>query len=145
MAWERPVLDLPGQFAGEDFSVGGALKTLGYQSSGQFLFVKMNPSGAANSIVHCNNHRDRMVGVSQGNSALGDALQVRAIGVSKIVAGEALVGGQAVGTNNSGQAVHKNETSTGADYGDFVAGVVLEGVAAAGSLVTVLISSPYRI
>lgn len=142
MAWERPVLDLPAIVAGEDFSSAGNLS--GYQSTGQFLWVKMDPKNIDNQVVHCNNHRDRMVGVSQGNSKSGQALQVRAIGVTKLVAGENLVAGQAVGTNNSGQAVHKNETSTGADYGDFVGGVVLEGAVNA-ALVTVLLTSPYRI
>jgi len=142
MAWEVPVLDLPGQIAGEDFSSVGALT--GLNSTGQFLFVKMAP-GINDTVLHCSSAKDRPVGVSQGNSVKGDALQVRAIGVSKIVAGAAVAAGDPVGTDAAGRCVKKAETATGANYGEFVAGLVLEGVVAAGSVATVLLQSPYRI
>ncbi len=141
MAWERPVLDLPGILAGEDFSANGGL--LGYQGTGQFLFVKITSNM---TVKHCVSGKDRMIGVSQGNSPSGDALQVRAIGVTKVVAGAAFNAGEAIGTDTNGRAVKKSETATGANYGDFVAGEALEGVLAAGSLGTVYLGgSPYRI
>lgn len=143
MAIERPVLDLPGIVAGEDFSAAGALT--GFQSTGQFLFVKIPTNGADFTVVHCNSHRDRMVGIAQGNSVAGDALQVRAIGISKCIASAAVKRGQSIGTDNAGRGIAKNETSTGADYGDWVAGVALDSVAAAGSLFSLLMSLPYRI
>lgn len=142
MAWEVPVLDLPGQIAGADFSSTGGLTGLG--GTGQFIFVKMAP-GINDTVLPCSSAKDRPVGVSQGNSPLGVALQVRAIGVSKIVAAAALAAGDPVGTNSAGRAIKKAETATGANYGEFVAGLVLEGVAAAGSVATVLLQSPYRI
>ena len=142
MAWEARVFDIPGQLAGEDFSSAGGLQ--GYQGTGQFLFVKVQKPNP-NMIVHCNNHKDRPIGVSQGNPVAGDALQVRQLGVSKVVAGAQVFAGQSVGTDNNGRCVNKNETSTGADYGDFVIGTALEGALAAGNLATVLLQSPYRI
>jgi hypothetical protein len=143
MAFERPVLDIPGIIAGEDFSSAGSLT--GLNSTGQFLFVKLPTNGTDLTVVHCNAHHDRPIGVSQGNSKSGDALQVRAIGVTKVVAGSAIKRGQNIGTDNAGRGVPKNETSTGADYGDYVAGIALDSVAAAGSVFSCLISSPYRI
>lgn len=142
MAWERPVLDLPGMVAGEDFSATGGLTGLG--GTGQFLWCKMNP-GVNDSVLHCNSTKDRMIGVIQGNSVAGDAIQVRAIGVTKLVAGAAFLAGDAIGTNAAGRGVKKAETSTGANYGDFVGGVALENCGGAGNVGTVLIISPYRI
>lgn len=144
MAFECRVLDIPGIIAGEDFSSTGGLS--GYQSTGQFLFVKLPTNGADLTVVHCDSHRDKPIGVSQGNSVAGDALQVRAIGVTKLVAGAAVKRGQSIGTDNSGRGVPKNETSTGADYGDYVCGEALDSVANVGSLFSCLLGgSPYRI
>lgn len=143
MAWERPVLILPGMIAGEDLSTSSGLT--GYGSSGQYLFAKMNPNNVALSVVHCNSVRDRPLGVIQGNPASGKACDVMVYGVTKVVAGEALVPGLEVGPNAAGRAVRKNPTSTGANYGDYVAGVILEGALAAGSLATMLLTGPYRI
>ena len=58
-------------------------------------------------------------------------------------AGETMVAGQAMGTNAAGRGVHKNETATGSNYGEFVMGECLKG-GAAGELGEVLLSGPYR-
>lgn len=140
MAWEAAVFDIPGLIAGEDFSSAGSLS--GYQSTGQFLFVYI--SGDL-TVKHCASVKQRMVGISQGNSKLGQALQVRAIGVSKLVAGATILAGQAIGTDANGKGVPKSETATGANYGDFVAGIALEGCAAASLFPILLSGQPYRI
>lgn len=142
MALERPVLIL-NQIAGEDFSSAGALS--GYQGTGQYLIVKQNPARTNNTVVHCNSVKDRPRGIAQGNPAAGDALGVMAQGVSKVVAGGVLSAGDAFGTDSSGRAVRKNETNTGANYGDYVLGEVVEGATALGQLATVILASPYRI
>lgn len=144
MAWERAVLDLPAGIAGSSFASGN-----GYQSTGQFLFVRLhteNPdvAGTANTFVPCTSVSDDPVGVSQNNPASGGSLQVRVEGVTKIVAGGTIRVGDSVGTDANGKAVTKAESSTGANYGNFVRGVALEG-GAAGELVTVLLSKYYRI
>lgn len=144
MAFEARVLDLPGILAGEDFSSAGALT--GLNATGQFLFVKLPTNGADLTVVHCNSHRDKPIGVSQGNSKQGEGLQVRSAGISKVVAGAAVLRGQSIGTDNAGRGVPKNETSTGADYGDYVSGTALDSVTAAGHVFSCLLGgSPYRI
>lgn len=142
MAWERPVLDLPGMIAGEDLSITAGLA--GPNGSGQFLFGKCQP-GVNNAVIHCNAVKDRPVGVIQGNSVAGDAIQVRAIGVTKVVLGAAVRAGDPVGPDASGRAVKKAETATGANYGEFVCGVMLENGAALGNIGTLLLGTPYRI
>jgi hypothetical protein len=65
-------------------------------------------------------------------------------GMSKVIAGGTLTPGDSFGTDTAGRAVKKNETSTGANYGDFVMGEVIEG-AATGEVATVLLTGIYRI
>lgn len=142
MARERPILILD-ELAGEDFSSAGSLS--GYQSTGQFLIVKQRDDRTAFTVTHCSNHHDRPLGVIQNNPKSGDAAAVMVAGETKIVAGGAINPGDSVGTDGSGRAVRKNETSTGADYGDFVIGVARDAVTAAGQLVTVLLTGTYRI
>lgn len=142
MAWERPVLDLPGQTAGQDMSVGAGLAGPG--GSGQFLFVKLSPD-VDNAALVCDGHDDIPYGVSQGNSKAGDALQVRSLGVSKIVVGGAdLKSGDEVGTDNLGRAVKVTPTATGANFGAFVLGVMQEAVSA-GAIGTVNLDRKYRV
>ncbi len=142
MAIERPVLII-NQIAGEDLSTDAALD--GAAGSGQFLIVKQSPDRTANSIVHCTSHRDRGRGILQNNPVLGDAAAVMVYGESKVIAGGVLTPGDEFGTDANGRAVKKNPTSTGADYGDYVIGEVIEGAAAAGDYATVLLNGPYRI
>jgi len=140
MAWERPVLDLPAIVAGQDFSASGGLA--GPNGTGQFLFVKLS---ASDTVVVCNGHDDNAVGISQGNSKSGDALQVRAIGVSKVKVGSgSLKAGDEVGSDSTGQAVKITPTATGANFGAFVYGVMMEDVTN-GDIGTVLLDRKYRV
>lgn len=137
MAWEYALLDLPGQIAGSTFATGN-----GYQSTGQFLITKLN--GTNDTHVPCSAVGDRPSGIAQNNPASGGALQVRAFGVSKVVCAETLVAGDEFGPSALGKADKKFPTATGADFGNYVLGVVLEG-AGLNELATVLIGMPYRI
>lgn len=137
MAWEAPIQNLPGQTAGSDFSTGN-----GYSSTGQFLITKISGD---NAHVPCTNHADRPSGIAQTNPKSGDALTVMSLGVSKVITGSGgLAAGQEYGPDAQGKAVAKNATTTGADLGDCVLGVCLEG-AAAGALATVTVGAPYRV
>ena len=137
MAWEYPILNLPGQTAGADFSTGN-----GYLSTGQYLITKMSGD---NAHVPCSSAHDQPSGIAQTNPVNGDALSVMALGVSKVMVGSGgLVAGQAYGPDAQGKAVAKGPTATGANFGDFVMGFCLEG-AAAGALATVTVVPPYQV
>lgn len=142
MAVETPVLIL-NQIAGEDFSTGGGLS--GYMNSGQFLIVKQNDARVNDTVVHCNSVKSKPRGIIQNNPLLAQAAAVMTQGLSKVIAGAPLSAGDEFGTNALGQAVRKNVTATGANYGDYAMGEVIQGVDQAGELATVLIASPYRI
>lgn len=144
MAIELPLFFLPGLVAGEDFSATASSPLTGYKSTGQYLFVKQNNNRDALTVVHCNSVKDRPLGIAQTNPQNAQAISVMQAGISKVVAGATLTPGDEVGTDSAGRAVKKNPTSTGANYGDYVMGQVLEG-AAVGELATVLIGMPYRI
>lgn len=139
MAWEAPVLDLPGQVAGSTFATGN-----GYNGTGQFLFVKMS---ASNTVVPCSAVTDIPLGVSQGNSASGDAIQIRVLGVTKVYVGTGGLTIDAdtfVGTDAQGKAVMKRPTSSGANYGNYARGIALE-TANAGELGTILLIGPWTV
>lgn len=141
MAWEKELFDIPGILAGEDFTSAGGLS--GYNSTGQFLFVEMSGNVTVKHYDGTNTSKIP-VGVSQGNSKSGAALQVRNRGVSKVMVGAAnLAVGVEVGADSAGRAVVVNPTATGAQFGKFVLGVVLEA-ASAGDLATVLLDRTYR-
>lgn len=139
MAWERNVFEIPGAVAGSDMSSGN-----GYSSTGQFLIVTASKDRAANTHVPCTSHKDRPSGIAQNDPKSGEGLAVMALGVSKVLCGATISAGDEYGPDNNGKAVKKNPTSTGADYGDYVLGQVLEG-GAAGELATVTVYGPYRI
>ncbi len=137
MAYELPILILPGQIAGSDFSTGN-----GYGSTGQYLIVKSN--GVADTHVPCTAVTDRPTGIAQGNPTTGAALGVMAIGVSKVLIGTGgLTAGDEYGPDAQGKAVRKAASNTGANFGQFVLGGVLVG-GAAGELATVTVGAPYR-
>lgn len=139
MAWECPVLMLPGLIAGSSFATGN-----GYNSTGQFLFVKMS---ANDTVVPCSALTDIPLGVAQTNPASGDAIAVMVMGVSKVYVG---AGGLTidsdtfVGTDAQGKAVMKRPTSSGANYGNYVRGIALE-TANAGELGTILLIGPWTV
>jgi len=73
-------------------------------SSSQYLFVKW--SGA--NVVACAGTTDRPCGVLQNKPTSGQMAEVRALGVSKLVAGGALATiGALIGTDAAGKAVAK--------------------------------------
>lgn len=136
MAYELPILILPGQVAGSDFSTGN-----GYGGTGQFLITKISGN---DTHVPCTAVTDRPSGIAQGNPTTGAALGVMAIGVSKVFVGSGgLTAGDEYGTDTQGKAVRKAASNTGANFGQFVLGTVLVG-AAAGELATVTVGAPYR-
>lgn len=149
MAWEFRLMDVPAALAGVDFSGRNGGTTNGYQSTGQFLFVKLT---ADNTYAPCA-IGDMPTGVSQtnpvaGSGTLGDftgksiGVGVRAKGVSKIMVGAAdLSAGDVVGPDANGAAVKRVLTSGGADAGRFVGGYILEG-ASAGNLATMMVVEP---
>jgi len=137
MAWERPVLIIPGQIAGSDFRTGN-----GSGSTGQYLLVKQ--TAVDNTHVPCTAVGDRPSGISQDKPNTGEALGVMSMGVSKVVAGSGgLTAGDEYGTDTQGRAVTKASSGTGANFGQFVVGTVLEA-AAEGALATVTVGAPYR-
>lgn len=137
MAWERPIMDIPAAIAGSDFSTGN-----GFNNTGQFLFVKLS---ADSTYVPCTSTKDIPIGVAQNNPKANDGLQVRVEGVTKVFVGSGgLNAGDEVGTDAQGKAVKKGVTATGANLGDAVRGICVEG-GAAGALATVYLISYYRI
>lgn len=138
MAFEQPIQHIPGAVAGSTFASGN-----GFNSTGQFLLVKSNGSNL--QFVPCAAAGDCPVGIAQDNPASGKALSVMRLGISKVLIGSGgLTAGDEYGTDNQGKAVRKAPTATGANYGDYVLGTVLEG-GSAGELATVTVGSPYRI
>lgn len=125
MAFEYPVLKVPALEAGADLSAS------------QFRCVKM--SAADRRVVLCDSDGEVLLGVLQNKPAMvGEAAEVTALGVTKIVAGENLAAGDSWGTDISGRA-RKIEPTT--DAADYVAGLVLEG-AAADQIATVTVGFP---
>lgn len=137
MAFEAPVQLIPGALAGSTFVTGN-----GYGSTGQYLIVKSN--GTDRTYVPCAADTDQPSGIAQDTPASGGALGVMNLGISKVLAGGTLVAGNRYGPDANGKAVAKQETSSGADYGEWVLGEVIEG-AASGELATVTVGTPYRI
>lgn len=150
MAWEKGVFDVPGALAGVDFSGKNGGSTNGYQSSGQFLFVK---GGAADLTYAIAGIGDLPAGISQTNPVAGSGtlgnyagksigLGVRVLGVSKLMVGAADVAAWVpVGPDANGGAVLRVLTGGGADAGRWWAGYFLEA-AQAGTLGTFLMVVP---
>ena len=110
-------------------------------ASNQFKCVKMSASD--NTFSLCDTDGEVALGVLQDNQGSGIAGKICMSGITKITvgSGETLVAGQSWGTDASGEAKTIEGSITGADLGDFAAGLVLEG-AAAGELATVTIGLP---
>lgn len=141
MAFEYPILIMPGQTAGADFSGTAGGTTAGYNQTGQYLFTKLSGDSAH---VPVSNVTDIVSGVAQDHPKSGSALAVMSIGITKVVAGGTLTAGQLCGPNASGQAVSRDEAFSGASYGTTVAGLVLEG-ASAGELATIRLLDPIQV
>lgn len=96
-------------------------------SDHQYRFVKLNTAG---KIVKCSVDGEIALGVLQDNPESGEPGAVMIYGVSKVVvaASEALVSGNHIGTTTAGTATRVDHTATGADLGDCIMGMILEGV-----------------
>jgi len=128
MARENNIFTVPGLMANADLSTK------------QFHCVKM--TAVDNKVGLCSADGEVFLGVLQNKpNADGVAAEVRALGISKVVADEALTAGDHWGVSSDGQAKKVEVTNTGADLEDFVMGVVIEG-APAGALATVTVGFP---
>lgn len=129
MAYEAPLFTVPG------------LEASGDLSSNQYYAVKVSTTDKRVSVASVDG--EVVLGVLQNKpAAAGAAAEVVALGVTKVVAGEALTAGDFWGTDANGKAVKKDSTNTGADLGDYVAGQVLVGTAAANEIATVTVGFP---
>lgn len=129
MAWEKDVFTVPGLLGNGDMS------------SDQFKCVKLDTTTDL-YVDLCDTDGEVVIGVLQNKpSAAAAAAEVRALGVTKVVAAETLTRGMFWGTGTAGTAKQIEATATGADTGDYIAGMVLEG-AAAGEYATVTIGFP---
>lgn len=138
MAFEQPIQMIPGALAGSTFASGN-----GFNSTGQFLIVKSN--AVNRTYVPCSATGDCPAGIAQDNPASAGALGVMRLGISKVFIGAGgLTAGDEYGTDNQGKAIRKAPTATGANFGDYVLGQVIEG-GNAGEIATVTVGAPYRI
>ena len=145
MAWEFILFDIPSMLAGADMSGTNGGTTEGYQSTAQFLFAKLS---AADTVVPCAALTDAAIGVIQTNPKAGSGysnvgVEVRQLGVSKVVAAAALAVGTFVGADANARAVARVLTASGGDAGHWVNGVILEATNNAGELATMLLMSPF--
>lgn len=143
MAWEKNLFDIPGMLAGVDMSGLNGGTTSGYQSSAQFLFAKLT----AADTVGIAGIADFPVGVIQTNPKAGSGysnvgVEVRSLGVSKVVSSGTIAPGAIIGPDANGLAVARAVASSGGDAGHWCAGVVIEG-GAVGELLTVYLLSPF--
>ncbi len=128
MANFQPVWALAGAQAAADLSAK------------QFFCVKKN--AVNHEYALCDSDGEVVMGVLQNKpDAAGREATIMAIGITKIIAGEALTAGDLWGTDSAGKAKVVEGTNTGADVGDYVAGFVIEG-AGSGEIATVTIGLP---
>ena len=120
MAWEKDLFTIPGAEAAADLSAN--------------LYFCVKKDTTANRFALCDTDGEPFDGVLQNKpDTTGLAASVRAAGVTKLEAGEALAAGDYWGTDSAGKAKKIEDTVTGADVGDYVAGRILVG-AASGEL-----------
>lgn len=103
-------------------------------SAKQYHFVKLS---ADNTVVACAGVTDVPIGVLQNNPASGQECEVVIVGITKVIADEALTFGNAVGTSADGQA---QVVTVGTETTVYLAGRVLAGAGAAGRVATVVIN-----
>lgn len=128
MAWEVPVLKIPGLTASADLTAK------------QFYLVKMS---GEKTVTVCNAVTDVPVGVLQNAPDNGQQAEVMAIGISKVSGDEDLAYGNLIGASSDGQA---QAVAAGSETTVYIVGHVIEGNGAAGGLATALINcaSPAR-
>ena len=128
MAYEQPLFVLAGLKAGADLSAK------------QFRFVKLDASGDA---VVCSGVTDIPIGVLQNKPTSGQAVEVMAIGISKVEGDADLAIGDMIGTSADGQAA---AYVAGTDTTKYVVGRVLTENSAAAGLISALVNcmNPHR-
>lgn len=103
-------------------------------SAKQYHFVKLDTSG---NIVACSAVTDRPYGVLQNNPASGQECEVVIIGITKVVADEALTPADAIGTSADGQA---QVVTVGTETTVYNVGQVVLGASAAGVMATAVVN-----
>jgi len=145
MAWEKQLFDIPGLTTDVDLS-GTTGTTNGYQSTGQFLFAKL--TGAV-TIEPCAALTDFPIGVIQTNPKWATGytnvgVEVRHLGVSKVMASGSMSIGNIVGPDANARAVARAVASSGGDATHWVSGVIIDEAPAGVTEVTVvLLFSPF--
>jgi len=125
------------------FQPAGLVATAVSLATKQFFCVRQSTSD--NAVELCDTDGELILGVVQNKPAANAAANIMMAGVTKVEAAETLTAGDHWGVGAAGSAKKVEATVTGADVGDYVAGVVLEG-AAAGELATVTIGvHTYRV
>ena len=130
MAHEAIQTILPGMITNADFSTK------------QFYFAKVSTAADFTAAV-CSVDGEPTIGVIQGNPAnTGEAVSICVHGVTKAIASETITAGQFIKTASDGRAAICDITTTGADTGDHVVGVCLEG-GAVNEKITIFFGAPY--
>ena len=122
MAYELPVLKIPGLTAAADLS------------GKQFYFVKLT---AAKKVNVCTAATDKPIGILQNKPTANQPAEVMAIGISKVSSDAALSLGDLIGPSADSQADAK---VPGTDLTEYIAGQVLVASGAAGELASALIN-----
>lgn len=122
---------------GEQVRVPGFKTNSSYATLGatKFIFVLATGAYAANQATNATS--STLLGVLQNDPAVGEAMQIAASGLSKVVAGGALTVNNIITTNSSGRAA-------AVASGQMAAGRVLEAAGADGDVVTALLFHPVR-
>lgn len=122
MAWELPIMKLPGMSAGADLSAQ------------QFRAVKIT---AANTVGAIAADTDSPIGVLQNNPTAGQTAEVMTMGVTRMAASAAIAVAASVGIAADGRAVTR---ALGTDTTKHVIGTALEAAGAAGDIIAVYIN-----
>lgn len=124
MAFEGPMIMIPGLIAGADLSA----------ASNQFKFVKLS---ANKTVVVCTAVTDKPIGVLQNTPTSGQAATVCGLGVTKVQGDADLGYGDEIGTSNDGQAA---AYVAGTDTTKYPCGTVILDNSAAAGLITAVIN-----
>lgn len=100
-------------------------------TAARFHIVKLDTQG---NVVLCNSADDLPIGILQNAPRKDEVASVRALGVSRLVAGQGVSVGAEYGTNDAGAGVAKVAA------GDIVMGQVLTGTSQSGELMTVTVN-----
>ena len=107
-------------------------------SGKQFYFVKLTAN--PREVIICNGVADKPIGVLQNKpDASGKEAQVMVIGRTKVSSDAALNEGDAIGTSGDGQAVLKDQTTSG-NSTHYVVGTILATSGAADEMAEAMIN-----